>query len=335
MATIKDIAEAAGVSAATVSKVINNKQYVSPATREKVLKVMKKLNYAPNFSAANLARKSSKMVLYADKFYKGLPYENPHMFDIICGVSHELSRKGYRLSLLNLDVGDKKPEEIMEQAVLSRVADGIILNGIFASPQVEKMMLRQDYPHMCVGEPGFDTIMSWIDTNHMLSGNMAVEHLLNRGCRKLAFVGGQRQDKIFMQRLHGVKSAMVKSGYPIGEEDVLYNRPAINDVFRSVLSLLQRPNRPDGIICANSLMTVGTIQAINELKLSVPNEVALVAFDDHPFTPMLRPRPTIIDIDLFSLGVQAGNFLLKRIRDPAMLIQTYTALPRLIKRETT
>ena len=99
--TIKDIAKAADVSTATVSKVINGKMYVSPATRENVLRIMKELNYVPNASAANLARRSNKTILYADNFYKGAPYKNPHMFDIICGVSHELSRKGY-LSLIHI-----------------------------------------------------------------------------------------------------------------------------------------------------------------------------------------------------------------------------------------
>ena len=114
--TIHDIAREAGVSIATVSKVINNKAHVAPDTREKVLKVMERFNYAPNASAANLARRFSRNILYADRFYKGLPYENPHMFDIICGVSHELGRKGYRLSLLNLDSPGKKPEEVVEEA---------------------------------------------------------------------------------------------------------------------------------------------------------------------------------------------------------------------------
>ena len=81
--TIQDVADKAGVSIATVSKVLNNKMYVSPATREKVLRIVKELNYSPNVSAANLAKRATKNILYADSFYKGLPFQNPHMFDII------------------------------------------------------------------------------------------------------------------------------------------------------------------------------------------------------------------------------------------------------------
>jgi DNA-binding LacI/PurR family transcriptional regulator len=333
--TIKDIAREAGVSVATVSKVLNDKLYVAPATREKVVQTMQRLNYAPNASAANLARRSSKAVLYADSFYKGLPYQNPHMFDIICGVSHEFSRKGYRLSLLNLDADDRKPEEIFEEAILSHVADGIIIGGQFVTPQVEKLMLRYDFPQICIGAPAFDTVLSWIDTNHTLSSNIAVEHLLSRGCGRLAFMGGREGDKIFMDRLRGFQIAMEKNGLEVRREQVVYNDPDVESIYQSAVRLLELPKPPDGIICTNSLMAVGTVRAIRAKGLAIPDQVSLVAFDDYPFSPMILPALTVIDIDLYSLGIHAGSSLLKKIRNPAMLIQSYTALPRLVQRQTT
>lgn len=334
-ATINDIAREAGVSIATVSKVINNKAHVSPDTRKRVLQVMEQLHYTPNVSAANLARRSSKNVLYADRFYKGLPYENPHMFDIICGVSHELSRKGYRLSLLNLDSCGKKPEAALEEAILSRVADGIIVSSAFVTARMERLLLKHDFPQICIGEPQFDTILSWIDTNNTLSSNLAVEHLVSTGCRTLAFMGGREEDRIFMDRLRGFRTAMERRGLEVKEEFITYNPPDVEAIFQSAAALLEMMVPPDGIICTNSLMAVGTMRAIQARGLEIPGQVSLIAFDDHPYSPMVSPQPTIIDIDLFSLGVHAGNLLLKKIRDPAMLVQTYTALPRLLLRGTT
>ena len=107
------------------------------------------------------------------------------------------------------------------------------------------------------------------------------------------------------------------------------------DAEKRARELLELPERPDGIICTNSLMTVGTMWAIQEKGLRMPEDLSLIAFDDYPYTPLLSPKPTVIEIDLFSLGVHAAAQLLRKIRDPAMLIQTYTALPRLIQRETT
>ena len=261
-ATINDIAREAGVSIATVSKVINNKAHVSPDTRKRVLQVMEQLHYTPNASAANLARRSSKNVLYADRFYKGLPYENPHMFDIICGASHELSRKGYRLSLLNLDSCGKKPEEVFEEAILSRVADGIIVSSAFVTPHVERLMLRYDFPQICIGEPGFDTVLSWIDTNNTLSSDLAVEHLLSTGCRTLAFMGGRREDRIFMDRLRGFRSAMEKRGLELREEYITYNPPEVEAIARSAAALLELPGRPPAVIDADALILLSRNRAL-------------------------------------------------------------------------
>ena len=236
---------------------------------------MDQLNYVPNASAANLARRFSKNVLYADRFYKGLPYENPHMFDIICGVSHELGRKGYRLSLLNMDSPGKKPEEVLEEAIHSRVADGLIINSVFVVPKVERLLLWHDFPQICIGKPPFDTILSWIDTNNTLSSNLAVEHLISTGCHTLAFMGGQKEDIIFMDRLRGFRTAMERCGFETREEYITYNPPEVEAIFQSATALLKLPSPPDGIICTNSLMAVGTVRAIKESGLRIPEDGAL------------------------------------------------------------
>lgn len=333
--TIKDVAKAAGVSAATVSKVINNKTYVSQETRKKVLNVMKQLNYAPNMAAASLARQSSKNVLYADSFYKGVPYKNPHMFDIICGVSHELNRKGYYLSLLNIEPREKNVRAFLEEKIMSHVADGIIMNGAFATPQIERLMLQYDFPHLFIGKPEFETILSWIDINNSLASNLAVEHLYACGCHKIAFMGDRKSDKIFMDRLSGFRTAMKAIGLEVRDEYISYNAPDVNSIYESAARILDCSDPPDGFICTNSLMTVGTMRAIEAKGLHIPTDICLIAFDDYPYSPAVSIPPTIVDIDLFSLGVHAGNVLMKRIKNPAMLIQTYTALPRLLIRETT
>ena len=148
-------------------------------------------------------------------------------------------------------------------------------------------------------------------------------------------MGGQKEDKIFLDRLRGFHLAAQKNNLDIPEGYIIYNEPDIDAICSSALGLLELPERPDGIICTNSLMTVGTMRAIAQKGIRMPEELSLIAFDDYPYTPLLSPKPTVIEIDLFSLGVHAAAQLLRKIKDPAMLIQTYTALPRMIQRETT
>lgn len=333
--TIRDIAREASVSTATVSKVLNDKLYVAPATRQRVLEVMERLNYTPNAAAASLARREQRVVLYADCFRKGLAFQNPHVFEIICGISHELGRKQYQLAFLHLEESGRRAEETLEEAILSKRADGIILSVNFVTPAVERVLLRNTFPQVCIGRPTFETLLSWIDTNHVLSASIAVEHLLKTGCRRIAFMGGLATDKIFTDRLQGFLTAMKKHGRAVPEEYVTYNPPDIRAIEQCAEGLLSLPQPPDAIICTNSLMAFGTMTAIRQAGLSVPEQISVVAFDDYPFTPIISPAPTVIDIDLFSLGVQAANSLLRKIRNPTQLIQTYTTLPQLTQRKST
>lgn len=333
--TIKDIAQEAGVSTATVSKVLNDKLYVSQATKERVLSVVKRFNYAPNAAASSLARKEQHVILYADNFRKGLAFQNPHMFEILCGINHELGRKRYQLAFLQMDEDINHVDVTIEKAIRSKRADGIILNADFLTSTVENVFSRTAFPQICIGRPTSETLLSWIDTNHVLSSNIAVEHLLETGCKRIAFMGGSAEDKIFTERLRGFLTAMGKMGLHVPDEYVTYNPPDIYTIEKSAADLLSLPQRPDAIICTNSLMAVGTMSAIKQAGLSVPEQISVVTFDDYPYTPIISPAPTVIDIDLFSLGVQAANSLLRKIKNPSLLIQTYTTLPQLTPRNST
>ena len=149
-ATIKDVAKKANVSISTVSRVLSNQMHVSSSTYKRIQDAVAELNYIPNSSAVSLVKKSSTTVLYADSFYKGRPYENPHMFDIISGSSHELRKKGYFLGLLDLDCSKEKAEEQIINAIQSKKADGILINGYYVTPAIEKILLATDFPHMCI-----------------------------------------------------------------------------------------------------------------------------------------------------------------------------------------
>ena len=210
-ATIKDVAKKANVSISTVSRVLSNQMHVSSSTYKRIQDAVAELNYIPNSSAVSLVKKSSTTVLYADSFYKGRPYENPHMFDIISGSSHELRKKGYFLGLLDLDCSKEKAEEQIINAIQSKKADGILINGYYVTPAIEKILLATDFPHICIGKPSFDSMLSWIDTNHSLSSNLAITHLVSLGHKKIAFVGGSDKDNIYRDRFLGYRLSLERN----------------------------------------------------------------------------------------------------------------------------
>ena len=312
-ATIKDVAKKANVSISTVSRVLSNQMHVSSSTYKRIQDAVAELNYIPNSSAVSLVKKSSTTVLYADSFYKGRPYENPHMFDIISGSSHELRKKGYFLGLLDLDCSKEKAEEQIINAIQSKKADGILINGYYVTPAIEKILLATDFPHICIGKPSFDSMLSWIDTNHSLSSNLAITHLVSLGHKKIAFVG----------------NLSPRDAY------VIPTSCNLEEIIQHTTELLRLPEPPDSILCFNSLIAVGVIQAIRQFRLRIPEDISIVSFDNYPYAPLITPSLTVVDIDMYSLGTRAGASLLKKIQNPEMLIQTYTALPHLIQRDST
>ena len=335
VATIKDVAKKANVSISTVSRVLSNQMHVSSSTYKRIQDAVAELNYIPNSSAVSLVKKSSTTVLYADSFYKGRPYENPHMFDIISGSSHELRKKGYFLGLLDLDRSKEKAEEQIINAIQSKKADGILINGYYVTPAIEKVLLATDFPHICIGKPSFDSMLSWIDTNHSLSSNLAITHLVSLGHKKIAFVGGSDKDNIYRDRFLGYRLSLERNNLSPRDAYVIPTSCNLEEIIQHTTELLRLPEPPDSILCFNSLIAVGVIQAIRQFRLRIPEDISIVSFDNYPYAPLITPSLTVVDIDMYSLGTRAGASLLKKIQNPEMLIQTYTALPHLIQRDST
>lgn len=168
-----------------------------------------------------------------------------------------------------------------------------------------------------------------------MSASIATEHLIAGHHKNIAFIGGHLGDHIFEERLEGFLLSMKRNGLAIPDNYIVYNDSDISSIFESTLTLLNSDNPPNGIICTNSFTAVGVMEALNKKEVKIPKEVSLIAFDDYPYSSILTPAPTVIDIDLFSLGENAANLLLKKIKHPDMLFQTYAALPKLVKRQTT
>ncbi len=213
-------------------------------------------------------------------------------------------------------------------------ADGILINGYYVTPAIEKILLATDFPHICIGKPSFDSMLSWIDTNHSLSSNLAITHLVSLGI-KIAFVGGSDKDNIYRDRFLGYRLSLERNNLSPRDAYVIPTSSNLEEIIQHTTELLRLPEPPDSILCFNSLIAVGVIQAIRQFRLRIPEDISIVSFDNYPYAPLITPSLTVVDIDMYSLGTRAGASLLKKIQNPEMLIQTYTALPHLIQRDST
>ena len=332
--TISDVAREAGVSTSTVSKVLNNWSSISPETCERVHQAIEKLHYTPNARAVSFAKGCTNNILFLSDFAKEQAYSNPHMFDILCGAQKKLAENGYSLMLTGIPE-QQNPEEYISSLISQKAADGIIIHGSAYSPKLDNILLSSQFPHILVGHPGPSSKLCWIDTNNGLAGSFAAKHMIECGYTTPAFIGSGKSDHISAQRLNGFIGGMYEYGYRIPDNHIGYTDSSIRASYETAIRMLQSDSPPSAIVCENNNIALGVMNAIHELKLSLPDKIAFVTFDTYPYSVLIEPTPTIIDIDVYDLGVQAATMLQHKIQNPSLLIQSYATLPVLKKGKTT
>ena len=332
--TINDVAKEAGVSTSTVSKVLNHWTTISPETTARVNAAIVKLNYTPNARAVSFARKSTKNIVYLTSLGKDEAYRNPHMFDIMCGVHKELTRHNYALTLV--DTSDEAfPGESVHNVIAGKYADALIIHGSAVTKELSKLITEQNYPHIIIGHPGFESSLCWIDTNHGLAGQFAAKHMISCGYSDVAFIGGKKTDYISMQRQKGFIGGMYDYGYHIPDSHIGYTDSSIAESYEAAYSMLVSSRPPRAIVCENNTIALGVIKAIEKLSIKIPDEIALLLFDTYPYSNIIFPKPTVIDINVYDMGIQAGAIILRKLKNPSLLVQSYTTLTIIIQGQST
>lgn len=332
--TISDVAKEAGVSISTVSKVLNGWTTISPATKERVQSAIKKLDYTPNARAVSFARQATMNIIYLTALTQNEAYKNPHMFDIMCGVQNALAETSYSLTLMDTS-RESCPGETVSHVISQKSADAIVIHGSAITRETAQLLVKEKYPHIVIGHPSFSSQLCWIDTNHTLAGEFAAEHMISCGYTDTAFIGGKRTDTISIQRQKGFLGLMNKYGYQVAEEHILYTDSGVSESCQAALSLLLSSKRPRAIICENNMIALGVSKAIEKSGLRVPEDIAFLTFDVYPYSAIIDPRPTVIDINVYDMGRQAGMMILHKLANPDLQIQSFTTLPVLIQGETT
>ncbi|MEE1304141.1 MAG: LacI family DNA-binding transcriptional regulator [Agathobacter sp.] len=338
--TINDVARLAGVSKSTVSKVLNNRSSISPATVERVKQAIKELNYTPNSRAVSFARRSTKNIIYLTNLAKNSAYQNPHMFDIMCGVHKALSKKNFALSLVDTSE-EAYPGERAHNEITRGGADGIIIHGSSVNEQLAQEISSTGFPHIVIGCPEYSDNLCWIDINHVLEGEYAAAHMVECNYKDVVFICGKEKNGICAQRLKGFRKKMLNSGIHIPKDNIWYTNPNQQNAYeitRNNLKTHRNENGlkcPQAVICENSAMASSIMRALFEAGLSIPEDIAFLGFDQYPYTSLVYPVPTVINIDVFDLGVQAGEMMIRKLENPNLLIQSYTTLPCLMQGAST
>lgn len=331
--TIKEVAKAADVSISTVSKVMNDAPTISDATKERVRKIMQELNYYPNNIARSFVQQSSKNIGIVIELQRHYAFLNSHIYEILGGIESILSQKGYTVTLLNThSLGNDL--ENYEKLVREKRVDGMIIQVSHLTQALSKRFDELHFPYIVIGEPDFDSNLCWIDINNKSAGEIAVNHLVNEGYKRIAFIGSSSTDNICLNRLKGYKAALSKAGHTITPEYIIQSPTALQDGALLVDQLLDLPTPPDSIICLNNFIASGVLTGIKKRGLHIPSDIALVSFDNYPLAMFTDPKLTVVDNDVFELGTHAANILLNKIASPNLQMQYSMLSPTLIVRES-
>ncbi len=328
--TIYDVAKEAGVSIATVSKAMNDSYTIPEQTKEAIREVADRLGYRPNARAKNFARQASGTVLFITDLYQNIAFENPHMFEIISGITSYLDQKDYSLTLkpLSKQAAPLYIRDIIQQ----RQADALIIHAHILSTELAAILSRVEFPYLVIGRPDFRCSISWIDVDHEQAGQLAANYLMDKGYRRMAFVMGQSGDALAQSRLTGINQVMAEEELTV---QVLCNRSAYSLDDEVLDTLLKSPARPEVLICSNNHLALHCLQHIRRFGLKLPEDIALLTFDNYPFSMLTDPTITAVEVDMHDMGVNAARFVLQSIRKPNLQIQSYCTSPCILEREST
>ena len=330
-ATIYDLAEAAGVSISTVSKALNDSYSISEKTKKRIREIADSMGYKPNARARSFARRKNGIILFAADLSRGVGFENPHMFEIVTGVDRYLDEKGYSLILKHV-TKDAAPESVKE-LMLSEEADGIIIHAGILSKQLAFVLGKEQYPHLIIGKPDFANTLSWIDVSHESAGQIAANYLLDKGYRRIVFLmGDAKKDQISLRRLDGINMVFEEEELSIETIAGITNYEESRIIAEEILA---RDQIPEVILCTNNYIAMGCMQSIRTEKLSIPEDIAIMTFDNYPFSMLTVPTLTAIEVDMYDMGNQAARFMLQKIKKPNLQTQSFCTTPILLEREST
>lgn len=329
--TIYDIAREAGVGIGTISRVLNNHPSVTPETRSRVIEVAKRLNYQPHTYAQRLARRQSETISAVIPFFT-----NYFFIEILRGVQDKISELGYDLVLYGVDRADQV-ESYTAKALQRGKVDGILF---FSMKIPERVLSRLKENNLPVGlvdsiSPDFDSI----SVANAEGAYAATAHLLELGHRRVGMVNAQPVSAPALERLQGYRRALERHGIQFSESLVRTGRNTKQDGFNreagyeAMIEFIKSGSElPTAFFVSSDIQAMGAINALNENGIRVPEDVALVGFDDIELARHMRL--TTMRQPMFQMGVLAIERLVSRMSNPAMEILHTTFSPTLIVRES-
>lgn len=303
--TIGELAKLAGVSKTTVSRVINNKPDVDPATREKINSLIKQYEFQPNAFAKAISQKQSNHIGLLIPHKAEYIFSNPFYTEVMRGVSTTVDEKGYYLVMCYA-----REVNYMDIYRQKRVDGFILLSPGSFHKQIIESLNTGSVPFVSTARIATETTMTYVDVDNFAGAGMLMEHLILLGHRRIAFIGKPTLQSS-QDRLHAYETALEKAGIPYDPDLALVtDTSSVESGHEYTLRLLRSNQPPTAIFLANDVMAIGAINATHESGLRVPEDISIVGFDDIPYSNYTNPPLTTIHQPAYEKGVRAAEILI-------------------------
>jgi LacI family transcriptional regulator/LacI family repressor for deo operon, udp, cdd, tsx, nupC, and nupG len=330
MATLKDVAREADVSVSTVSRVFNNPEKVRPDTRRDVREAADALGYQPSRVARRLRLEQGE----ANLIGLVIPdIQNPFFADVTRGVEDVARDNDYALIISNSDE-DPDKQKLAVDTLKTEDVDGVIVPPVSATDPEVRRLLDSGIAVVCVDRRIESERVDVIVSDNRQGAYEAVSHLIDLGHERIAFIGGIPRISTSTERREGYERALREHGLRVDPDLIKEGDSRRERGTYLTNDLLDLDDPPTAIFTGNNLTTLGALSAIVVRGLSVPEDVALVGYDDIPWAMALNPPPTVVDQPGYEMGRRAARTLLDRLANPNRSPTTVTLQPKLIVRQS-
>ncbi len=309
--TIKDVAKMAGVSPSTVSRVIADHPKISQATKDRVLEAMETLQYRPNAIARSLANKSTKILgLLLPNNDEDL-LQNPFYVQVMRGISRYAQKAGYYI-LYSYTDHEEQEIKMLDELLHSKWVDGVILTTIRENDRCVEFLRAKQHHFVVIGTPEEhgDEIL-WVDNNNSNAMYEVVASLVEKGHKRIAFIGGPHEFAVTRYRLRGYQKALKHYGIPFRQEWVVERDYTEKAGYGAAKELFERAE-VDAIVTTDDLIAFGVQKALLELG---KNEVALTGFNNTILAEYKTPAISSVDIKAEALGYEAAKLLITNLKE--------------------
>lgn len=309
-ATIKDVAKVAGVSHATVSRVINNSAKVADDKRQRILDAMDRLGYVPNMTARSLAGGRTKVIgLLVPEIGNG------YTGTIIEGIDAELSAHDYDM-MLHTTHHRKVKEPIYVQSLMQGMAEGLLLLLPIDPSAYLEGLRRKKFPYVVIDHQGFDNFSPTVGATNRQGVYDGITYLIELGHRRIGFVSGPDNISCSMERLAGYRAALSDHFVPDDDQLIVPGDHTQLGGYKACVELLDLEKPPSAIFAANDISAFGVIDAARARGMHIPDDISIMGFDDIPQAGRMTPALTTVRQPLFEMGRQAAKMLFAYIEEP-------------------